>query len=374
MKFFSTDKAGNTEAVKSQQVRIDTTPPVPTITCNGAACAASYSASVTVALAATDTGGSGVTSTRYTTDGTDPSSSATAHTYTGAFVVSTSATVKFISLDAAGNASPTKAQPVLIKPPAGDHTAPNTSIACNTAACSSGFYTSAVTVTLTATDTGGSGLASTRYTTDGSNPVTSATAKVYTAPFTVASITTVNYYSTDKSANAEVVQSQLIQVDTAAPTTAISCNGAACATWYRTSPVTISLTSTDTGGSAGGVTRYTTDGTDPRTSSTAATYTAPFALNATATVRAAAIDAAGNFGATTSQPVQIDTLAPTTPLKCGTARRSLQPQHHVSEPDHGDPFGKRFRWLRHCPDQVHAGWVRSRDQPNGTHVHRHRSL
>ena len=319
--------------MKSQLVRIDTTPPVPTITCNGVACAASYSASVTVRLAATDTGGSGVTSTRYTTDGTDPSSSATAHTYTGtAFVVSATATVKFISTDAAGNVSPTKAQPVLIKPPAGDHTPPNTSITCKATSCSSGFYTSPVTVALSATDTGGSGVASTRYTTDGTNPVTSPTAKVYTAPFTVASITTVNYYSTDKSANAEVVQSQLIQVDTAAPTTAITCNGATCATWYRTSPVTISLTSNDTGGSAGVVTRYTTDGTDPRTSSTAATYTAPFPLNVTATVRAAALDGAGNFGVTTSQPVQIDTLAPTTPLKCGTAGDPCNPNITYDNP------------------------------------------
>ncbi len=318
VKFFSVDKAGNAEAVKSQLVRMDTTPPVSNITCNAAACAASYAAAVTVRLSAADTGGSGVSAIRYTTDGTDPSSSATAKTYTTAFAVSASSTVKYISLDAAGNAEPTKAQPILIKPPAGDHTPPNTSIKCNATSCSSGYYTSSVSVTLSATDTGGSGLASTRYTTDGSNPVNSATAKVYTAAFPVAATTTVNYYSTDKSGNAEVVQSQLIQVDTAAPTTAISCNGAACATWYRTSPVTVSLTSTDTGGSGTSAMRYTTDGTDPRTSSTAVPYTAPFAVAATATVRAASLDAAGNFGVTAAQPVQIDIFTPTTPLKCGT--------------------------------------------------------
>src|SRR5690606_27978861 len=66
-------------------------------------------------------------------------------------------------------------------PPAGP---PSTSIACNSATCSSGWYTqSSVSVSLTAT--GGSGTRTTRYTTDGSNPATSSTATTYAGPFDV---------------------------------------------------------------------------------------------------------------------------------------------------------------------------------------------
>jgi hypothetical protein len=317
--FFSTDKAGNAEATKNKLVKVDSSAPVTAISCNGAPCAGTYSSSVSVALSPTDTGGSGVALTRYTTDGSDPSSSSTAKTYTAPFSVASTSTVKYLSTDNAGNAEPTSSQPISVNPAPGDTTAPTTAISCNGAACSSGFYTSVVSVTLTATDTGGAGVASTRYTTDGSDPSSSSTARTYTAPFSVGSTSTVRYFSTDNATNAETPQSQLVQVDTSAPTTTVRCNGGACATWYKTSPVTVTLTTAGVGSSGVGSTRYTTDGTNPTTSDTAITYSAPFTVAATATVRAFSTNGAGGAGPTVSQAVQIDTVAPTTPYKCGTA-------------------------------------------------------
>lgn len=58
---------------------LDATPPATAVTVNGQAPSAGwYSAPVTVTPAATDTGGSGVRATAYTTDGSDPKTSPTA--------------------------------------------------------------------------------------------------------------------------------------------------------------------------------------------------------------------------------------------------------------------------------------------------------
>jgi len=208
VKFFSTDLAGNSEAVKSQMIKIDTAAPVTSIACNGGPCAAGwYSAPVTVSLAATDAGGSGVASTIYTTDGTDPASSASAVSYAGPFSRASPATVKFLSKDNAGNMETTHSQAIQV-----DTTAPTTSVACNNAPCS-GAYGAPVAVSLSATDQGGSGVANTLYTTDGTDPASSSTAVAYTSPFSVASTTTVKFLSKDNAGNVEPTRSQSIHVN-----------------------------------------------------------------------------------------------------------------------------------------------------------------
>jgi hypothetical protein len=101
-------------------------------------------------------------------------------------------------------------------------------------------------------------------------------------------------------------------VDTTAPTTTISCDGLTCLTgWYARTSVTVALSATDTGGSGVSSTRYTTDGTDPASSSSAVTYTAPFPVSQTTKVRFASIDNAGNQESPKSQQIQIDAAAPT---------------------------------------------------------------
>jgi uncharacterized repeat protein (TIGR01451 family) len=77
--------------------------------------------------------------------------------------------------------------------------------------------TSPVAVALSADDGGGSGVESIRYTTDGSDPKTSGSAQVYTAPLSIAATATVRYFATDFAGNASAVSAQLVKIDTVAP-------------------------------------------------------------------------------------------------------------------------------------------------------------
>jgi peptidoglycan/xylan/chitin deacetylase (PgdA/CDA1 family) len=133
-------------------------------------------------------------------------------------------------------------------PPGPDTTPPTTTIACNGGSCSS-WYKAPVSVSLAATDSGGSGVDKTVYTTDGSDPKTSSSAITYTGPFTVAQTSTVQFFSTDKAGNVEPTHSQLIQLDTAAPAVSITApaNGSSI---VRGSQVTLTASATD---SASGV-------------------------------------------------------------------------------------------------------------------------
>ncbi len=106
----------------------DTTPPTATISCNGSACSGGYySSAVSVALAATDNvGGSGVSSIRFTTDGTTPTLT-NGYTYSSPFYVGGTLTVEYRAYDNAGNASSVNAQPIMIDsiPPSVSLTAPS---------------------------------------------------------------------------------------------------------------------------------------------------------------------------------------------------------------------------------------------------------
>jgi peptidoglycan/xylan/chitin deacetylase (PgdA/CDA1 family) len=185
----------------------DTTAPTTTIACNAAACqSSSYTGTVSVTLSATDLG-SGIASTHYTTDGSTPTLSSP--TYTGAFQLASTATVKYASWDNAGHAETARSQTITVQQQSADTTPPTTTISCNGASCSSTGYTAPVTVTLAAADNpGGYGIDKTYYTTDGSTPTTSST--VYTGSFTVKQNTTVKFFSTDLAGNAEQVNTQVI--------------------------------------------------------------------------------------------------------------------------------------------------------------------
>ena len=169
-------------------------------------------------MTATDNvGGSGVSVTRYTTDGTNPTKSgAGGNTYTGAFRVAATTTIKFASWDVANNAETVKTQVVTVTPaPPVDITAPVTTITCNGGTCT-GSLTGPVSVALAATDNaGGSGVSVTRYTTDGTNPTKTGTGgTTYTAPFSVTATTTIKFASWDVANNAETVKTQVVTVAT----------------------------------------------------------------------------------------------------------------------------------------------------------------
>jgi hypothetical protein len=167
---------------------------------------------------------------------------------------------------------------------------------------------------MSATDTGGSGLKNTFYTTDGSNPQTSSTAIRYTAPFTVSQTTTVKYYSTDVAGNLESVKSQLIQIDAAAPTVSITAP-ASGSSFTQGTKVTITATAADLGtgsGAASGIADITVylDGVGAANKLSSGN-SSPFSFSwntnkvakGTHTLTAVATDAAGN--STTSAVITI---------------------------------------------------------------------
>ncbi|MDP9819375.1 LamG-like jellyroll fold domain-containing protein [Spirilliplanes yamanashiensis] len=105
-----------------------------------------------------------------------------------------------------------------------------------------------------------------------------------------------------------------ITVDTVAPTVSATLSPAANGNgWNSTSPVQVTLAGDD--GTGTGVHRiyYTTDGSDPTSSGTVATYAAPINVASTRTVRYYAVDVAGNASAVAARTVNIDTTAPSTP-------------------------------------------------------------
>jgi len=307
VKYRAWDNATNIETTKSRLIQIDTTAPTSSISCNSSPCSTGwYGSSVTVALSATDTQ-SGLAAIRYTLDGSDPTASSPS--YTAPFTVSATTTVKYRAWDNVGNAESTNSQLVQI-----DTQAPTSSIACGGTICSSGWY-GPVSVSLSATDTQ-SGVATIRYTLDGSDPT--ASSATYSAPFTVSTTTTVKYRAWDDAGNIEATNSQLIQIDTIAPSSSISCNGSTCSTSTYSAAVTVTLSATDTE-SGVAVIRYTLDGSDPTASSTA--YSDPISISDTTTVKYRAWDNAGNVEATNSQLVQVvqtapDTEAPTSSIAC----------------------------------------------------------
>jgi peptidoglycan/xylan/chitin deacetylase (PgdA/CDA1 family) len=276
-------------------VPTDPTPPVTQISCDGAACQSGfYNHSVSATLSASDIGGSGVKEIRYTTDGSDPTTSSPL--YSGPIALNSTTTIKFRAWDNAGNAEAVKSQTISV-----DTAMPTSAIKCSGATCSSGFYNQNVSVTLSGSDTGGSGLKNIRYTTNGSTPTSSSS--LYTGPISVSSTTTIKWRAEDNAGNLESTRSQTISIDNAKPTSTIRCNGATCKSSAYSGSVSVTLSGSDTGGSGLKNIRYTTNGSTPTSSSPI--YTGPFSLTSTKTIKWRAEDNAGNVESIHSQKIQV---------------------------------------------------------------------
>ena len=175
----------------------------------------------------------------------------------------------------------------------GDTTPPTSSLSASGTQGSSGWYTSGVTVSITASDS--SSISSTNYRVNGGSWQT------YTGPFTVSSdgSNTVEYYSKDSIGNTEVTKSASVRIDRQAPSTSSSVSG-----------YTVTLSSTDTNSGVASV-NYKIGSTGAWTK-----YTGPFAAGQSGqslTVYFYATDNAGN--SETSRSVQIgvtDSIAPST--------------------------------------------------------------
>jgi peptidoglycan/xylan/chitin deacetylase (PgdA/CDA1 family) len=147
--------------------------------------------------------------------------------------------------------------------PGPDTTAPTTSIACSPGDCSSWSRTP-VTVTLSAVDSGGSGVDRIVYTTNGSDTTVS---RSNTASFTVAQTATVTYYSVDKAGNVEPTKSRPIQIDTVAPSVAVT-SPTAGTTFQRGTVATLEAQASDTGSGVARVV-FAVDGAQVGTDTTA---------------------------------------------------------------------------------------------------------
>jgi cytochrome c len=165
---------------------------------------------------------------------------------------------------------------------------------------------------LSATDVGGSGVAKTVYTTDGTDPATSSTAKTYAGPFPIAATTTVGFSSTDIAGNVESTRSQQVLIDGSAPTVNITQPGAD-AQLKRNSSVAVTATSSDTGtgsGAPSGVAQvaFYLDGTTLLATITSAPYGFTWRvrpnLQGAHTLTAVSTDVAGNSA--TSPQVRVN--------------------------------------------------------------------
>jgi chitodextrinase len=200
IRYFSIDTVGNAEPVKTAatQIRIDTAGPVTTD--NTASIGTEWkSTDQTVTLTPNDGGGSGAIATYFTTNGSNPTTASSQGT---SVVLSTDGTytIKYFSVDAAGNAEPIRTAGTEIRI---DKSAPVTTD--DTASIGSDVKTTPQTVTLTPGDTGGSGVAATYYTTDGSTPTT-ASSEGTTIDLTDDGTYTIKYFSVDNAGNVETVK------------------------------------------------------------------------------------------------------------------------------------------------------------------------
>lgn len=302
VKYRAWDNANNVEATHSQLVSVDTVAPASSIACNSAPCSgAAYDAPVSVSLSATDAL-SGVALIRYTTDGSDPTVGSPI--YSAPFTVSATGTVKYRAWDNSGNVEATNAQLISINTTPIDTTAPTSTIACNGSACSSGWYAGAVSVTLSAVDSGGSGVAAIRYTTDGSAPT--ASSPIFAGPFTVSATATVRYRAWDNAGNVEATKSQLIQIDTTAPLVTLTSPASGATV---TGVVRLEATASDVGSGIARVDFYV----DGKLEGT--TTLLPYRINwntngkkvakGSHTIYAVAFDRAGNSRVTTSITVTV---------------------------------------------------------------------
>jgi hypothetical protein len=247
--FWSVDDAGNIETQQSLNISIDHVSPTTTDTLDGTLAPDGWytSATVNVTLSASDAT-SGVAATYYTIDG------GSQQTYAGTFPVGGDGnhTVTFWSVDVAGT-PPETSHTVSFKI---DSIAPSTKDSLDGTPGLNGWYTSsAVTVTLSASDAGSS-VAATYYTIDG------GALQIYSGAFPVGGDGrhTIAFWSVDKAGNTEAVNTQTIPIDTTMPTTTDQGNASG---WYTGAPVIITLRATD---AASGVatTYYTLDGSGPQ--------------------------------------------------------------------------------------------------------------
>ncbi|MEU0660409.1 OmpL47-type beta-barrel domain-containing protein [Streptomyces lavendulocolor] len=201
VRYRATDKAGNTSAVKTVDFTVvapptdDRTPPDTSATVSGEKNGqGEYLDMATVTVTASDTG-SGVNTIEYAIG-----TGGAWQTYTAPVMVHQvgTHTVRYRATDRAGNVAAEKSVLfTVVTPPAQDTTPPRTTATVTGSRNSDGAFLTSATVTVTATDTGGSGVEKVEYSLDGGPYL------AYTAPVVVDRVGhhTVLHRATDKAGN-----------------------------------------------------------------------------------------------------------------------------------------------------------------------------
>jgi len=211
LEYWSVDNAGNEEIPHKvlTEIKLDKTAPSGTILINNDD-ANTTTVTVTLNLSASDAT-SGVSQMRFSNDGTTWTTWK-AYTPSKSWNLTVGEGTKTVYAqykDKAGLISPTYNDTITLL----DATHPTTTISLSGVEGANGWFTSNVTVTLSATDDI-SGVEKTEYSLD------NVTWSTYTAPFTVSAEgnTTVYYKSTDKAGNVETMKIGTIKIDKTLPT------------------------------------------------------------------------------------------------------------------------------------------------------------
>ncbi|MGI6250817.1 MAG: OmpL47-type beta-barrel domain-containing protein [Anaerolineaceae bacterium] len=188
-----------------------------------------------------------------------------------------------------------------------DSSAPVTNATPTGSAGVEGWYRSAVSVALSATDTL-AGVNATQY------RINEGTWMDYSAPISISTegITNIGYRSQDKAGNWEAEKTLAVKIDTALPTTAASLSGTKGEGAWFISPVTLTLISTD-GSSGIDWQEYRPEG------GVWERYSSPVLLtqNANKIYEFRSSDKAGNISAIEKVSIAIDTVAPPHPTITG---------------------------------------------------------
>ncbi len=219
----------------------------------------------------------------------------------GSFPADGGYTVHALATDAAGNKEATGLSASFTY----DATPPLTTDSLAGTTGSNGWYRSAVTVTLSATDAV-SGVAATYYTVDGGSQET------YTgSAFTITGNGThqITFWSVDGAGNTEATKTASFKIDSGKPSTTASVSGTLGSNgWYTSTSVSVTLSATDaTSGVA--ATYYTIDGGSQQTYSGSAVAVSGDGNHA---ITFWSVDAAGNTESTEADAFKIDSAKPTT--------------------------------------------------------------